>query len=102
MSRLKTKYLATLVPVGNRIHHQSGSESRTQGGCSDGIKLDARLNSARMVVGDQPLVYYYFYLFNIYFSGTGLVTVFTTGGGGVQDPSGLLRGIVPDAYSYKK
>ena len=52
-----------------------------------------------MVVGDQPFVYY-FYLFNIYFSGTGLATVFTTGGGGVQDPSGLLRGIAPDAYSY--
>ena len=65
------------------------------------FELDARLNSARMVVGDQPFVYYFFIL-NIYSSGTGLATIFTTGGGGVQDPSGLLRGIVPDAYTNKK
>ena len=52
-----------------------------------------------MVVGDQPLVYICFNIL-IYSFGTGLATVFTTGGGGVQDPTGLLRAIEPDAYYF--
>ena len=85
-------FVASLVPVGNRIYHQRGSGCRSHGSCLDGIEPDARLNVVGMVVGDQPLVLYYYYY---YFSGTGLATVFTTRGGRVQDSWELLCGIEP-------